>query len=241
MGDRDYLWALPPITTHNGHSSPHRHPCTPLPPPRHRRQVPMAPDCCAASSSQVGSGAAAASSSASAASAAAAAVRTVNHELSVFFQPGTSKVRTARLAPDVVNVSGVVHAAQEPSRGLAFLVREAQALLARHWRRQLLIDAAGRAFPLAPSPQADAPHLLIATLPNKAQAELCVPLGWPDAGADPAGRLSLVGLTPPAPGVSTAAAEEEVRRLEADAALGTKGLVDFLSAVYDATTKAACV
>lgn len=169
----------------------------------------------------------------------AADYKAVSHTLMVHLQPGTSKVRSASLSPGSVNIASIVQAAQGPLRGLPFLLCEVQAALRRHWRRQLLIDAASASYPItqqAAAPSSDGSssgeHPTVrARLPNNVEAELRVPLGWPDNGS----QLALVALHPPAPHIALSGALEELRKAPAADALARGGLLQLLDTVYAAT------
>ncbi len=136
---------------------------------------------------------------AAAAAAAAVPVRAVRHELSVFFEPGTTDISRARLAPASVAIDDVLAAAPRGPGGLKFVVREVRAKLRQHWQRQLLLEELGARYPVT-VPAPGEPGVRVA-LPSGSALELVVPWGWPSLERE----VQLVRLVPGGEGEAAAA------------------------------------
>jgi hypothetical protein len=134
------------------------------------------------------------------AAAAAAPVRAVRHELSFFFEPGTSVISRARLAPASVAIDDVLAAAPCGPGGLKFVVREVRAKLRQHWQRQLLLEELGARYAVS-VPAPGEPGVRVA-LPSGSTLELVVPWGWPSLERE----VQLVRVVPGGGGGEEAAA-----------------------------------
>ncbi|KAG2482887.1 hypothetical protein HYH03_018230 [Edaphochlamys debaryana] len=123
----------------------------------------------------------------------------------------TAMLRGASLNPPAVDISEDVRAARAaqeaaargaPGSGgggggggvvaLADLVWDVKARIRQHCRRQLQLEDAHELYPLQPTHVS--PALLRCVLPNQVEAEVEVPLAWPE---EPGTRLRLVGLQAP--------------------------------------------